>query len=111
MDGTIAGWCSLSPYRPGRMALRFTAEISSYVDQACHCQGVATALTNHAMAECPKLQIKTLFGILLERNIASRRMMEKWGSSSGDFFPGWQILMVKNADIFTMEKEWVFSER
>jgi L-amino acid N-acyltransferase YncA len=27
----IKGWCSLSPYRRGRMALRFTAEISYYV--------------------------------------------------------------------------------
>lgn len=30
-EGEIRGWCSLSPYRRGRMALRFTAEISYYV--------------------------------------------------------------------------------
>jgi len=28
LKGRILGWCSLSPYRPGRMALRYTAEIS-----------------------------------------------------------------------------------
>ena len=27
----ILGWISLSPYRPGRLALRFTAEVSYFV--------------------------------------------------------------------------------
>ena len=74
VDHAVAGWCSLSPYRPGRMALPFTAEISDYIDRAFHRQGVATRLIHHAIAECPMLQIKTLFGILLERNIASRQI-------------------------------------
>ena len=87
VDRTIAGWCSLSPYRPGRMALRFTAEISTYVDRAFHRQGVATGLVNHAIAECPKLWIKTLFGILLERNTASRQMMEKLGFQKWGYLP------------------------
>ena len=26
MDGRLAGWCSLSPYRPGPATLRYTAE-------------------------------------------------------------------------------------
>jgi phosphinothricin acetyltransferase len=85
MVGTvIGGWCSLSPYRPGRMALRFTAEISCYIDQAFHRQGIATALINQAMIECPTLKIKTIFGILLECNTASIGLMQKldfelWG--------------------------------
>lgn len=87
VEDTIAGWCSLSPYRPGRMALRFTAEISIYVDHGFHRRGVATGLINHAIAECPGLEIKTLFGILLERNIASRQMMEKMGFQRWGFLP------------------------
>ena len=86
-DDVIAGWCSLSPYRPGRMALRFTAEISTYIDRAFHRKGVATALINHAIAQCPKLQIKTLFGILLEKNIASRQMVEKLGFQKWGYLP------------------------
>ena len=31
IDGEVVGWCSLSAYRPGRMALRFTAEVSCYI--------------------------------------------------------------------------------
>ena len=87
VDYAIAGWCSVSPYRPGRMALRFTAEISTYIDRAFHRQGVATRLINHAISECPKLQIKTLFGILLEKNIASRLMLEKLDFQKWGFLP------------------------
>ena len=87
IDHVITGWCSISPYRPGRMALRFTAEISIYLDQAFHRQGVATNLINYAITQCPKLEIKTLFGILLERNIASRKMMEKLGFQQWGYLP------------------------
>jgi phosphinothricin acetyltransferase len=83
-----AGWCSLSPYRPGRLALRFTVEISCYIDHAFHRQGVATALINHAIAECPRLKIKTLFGILLQRNTASIAMMKKLGFEQWANLPG-----------------------
>src|SRR5215216_3523552 len=42
VDGGVAGWCSLSAYRPGRAALRFTAEISYYIARDYHRQGIAT---------------------------------------------------------------------
>lgn len=83
----MAGWCSISPYRPGRMALRYTAEISTYIDQAHHRQGVASRLIKHAIDECARLRIKTLFGILLERNIASRQMLEKLGFQRWGYLP------------------------
>jgi phosphinothricin acetyltransferase len=37
--GEIKGWCSLSSYCRGRMALRFTAEISYYVRGDLHRMG------------------------------------------------------------------------
>jgi phosphinothricin acetyltransferase len=69
------------------MALRFTSEISVYVGQAFHRRGVATRLISHAIAESPRLEIETLFGILLEKNIASRQMMEKMGFQQWGFLP------------------------
>src|SRR6186713_2775928 len=39
VDTDVVGWCSLSAYRPGRAALRFTAEISYYIASAHHGQG------------------------------------------------------------------------
>ena len=42
-DGQALGWLSLSPYR-GRSALARTAEVSYYVDYACHGKGIGSAL-------------------------------------------------------------------
>src|SRR5215212_4093924 len=68
VEGQVVGWCSLSAYRPGRAALRFTAEISYYIALAFHRQGIGTALIEHAAAACPALQIRHLFAIVLEGN-------------------------------------------
>lgn len=87
LDGKAAGWCSLSPHRPGRLAFRFTAEISYYIDSAFHRQGMATALVNHALAECPNLKIKNVFAIILERNQASLRLLEKIGFQKWGYLP------------------------
>ena len=83
----VAGWCSLSAYRTGRTALRFTAEISYYVALAFHRQGIGTALIEHAMAACPALQIRHLFAIVLEGNQASLRLLEKMGFEEWGYLP------------------------
>ena len=87
VNGNVVGWCSLSAYRPGRTALRFTAEISYYIARPYHRQGVATALIRHAIAACPRLRIKNLFAIVLEANEASRRLLEKMGFERWAFLP------------------------
>jgi len=75
----IVGWASLGEYREGRGAVRHTAEISYYVDYAYHRRGVGRALIEACLERCPKLQIKTLFAILLEDNAPSIRLLEKLG--------------------------------
>lgn len=87
VDGQVAGWCSLSAYRPGRAALRFTAEISYYIALAYQRQGIATALIKHAMAACPALQIRHLFAIVLEGNEGSRKLLEKMGFEKWGYLP------------------------
>jgi L-amino acid N-acyltransferase YncA len=79
VQGGVAGWCSLSAYRPGRAAFRFTAENSYYIGLAYYRQGIATALVEHALAACPRLQIKHLFAIVLEGNQASLKLLKKMG--------------------------------
>jgi phosphinothricin acetyltransferase len=79
VDGQVAGWCSLSAYRPGRSAFRFTAEISYYIHFAHHRQGLGTALVGHALAACPALSLRHLFAIVLEGNQARIRLLEKMG--------------------------------
>jgi L-amino acid N-acyltransferase YncA len=87
VNGQVAGWCSLSAYRPGRAALRFTAEISYFVGLKYHGQGIGTALVTHAIAACPTRQIKHLFAIVLEGNVASLKLLEKMGFEKWGYLP------------------------
>jgi len=87
LDGTIVGWSSLSPYRPGRMALRFTVEFSSYIHEQFRQKGVGSRLLAHAIAVSPQLGIKTLFAILLDKNSASTRLVEKFGFQKWGHMP------------------------
>jgi phosphinothricin acetyltransferase len=88
VDGEVVGWCSLSAYRPGRAALRFTAEISYYIALAYHRQGIGTALVKHALATCPALGIKHVFAIVLEGNQASLKLLENLGFEQWGYLPG-----------------------
>lgn len=85
--GTVTGWCSLSPYRPGRMALRYTAEISYYVHEQFRGRGLASALIAHAVDQSPQLGLKTLFAILLDVNKDSARLLEKFGFEQWGHLP------------------------
>jgi len=87
-DDQAAGYCSISAYRPDRMALRHTKEISYYVHEDYRGQGVGTALLEHAISMCPSLQIKTLFAILLDNNPASIALLEKFGFAQWGHMPG-----------------------
>jgi phosphinothricin acetyltransferase len=87
VDGRVVGWCSLSAYRPGRAALRFTAEISYYVDLAYHRRRIGTTLIEHALTACPVLQIRHLFAIVLEGNQASLKLLEKMGFEQWGYLP------------------------
>jgi phosphinothricin acetyltransferase len=86
-EGQVVAWCSISAYRQGRAALRFTAEISYYIDFAHHRRGIGSALVKHALAACPALQIRHLFAIVLENNLASLRLLEKMGFEKWGYLP------------------------
>lgn len=77
-DGVV-GWASLSPHRPGRAAVRHTAEISYYVDVRARGRGIATALIRACLERCPALGIENLFAIVLEDNAASLGLLEQLG--------------------------------
>jgi L-amino acid N-acyltransferase YncA len=87
LDGCVVGWCSLSVYRPGRAALRFTAEISYYVDTAHQGQGIGQALIRHALESSPALGIKNIIAVLLDRNEPSRKLLEKLGFQQWGYLP------------------------
>lgn len=87
IDRRVVGWCSLSAYRPGRMALRYSAEISCFIDQDHRGRGLASALITYAMTSCRKLEIKTLLAIVLEWNQPSIRLLERMGFQPWGFLP------------------------
>ncbi|MBI5950465.1 MAG: N-acetyltransferase [Chloroflexi bacterium] len=87
VDGQVVGWCSLSVYRPGRSALRFTAEISCYIDNNRQRQGVGRELVRHALEAAPSLGIKNIVAVLIDRNEASRKMVEKLGFQQWGYLP------------------------
>ena len=87
IDTRIAGYLTISAYRPGRMALRYTAEVSYFVHDGYHRRGIASSLLQHAIDMCPSLQIKTLFAILIDSNDASIRLLEKYGFEKWGYMP------------------------
>lgn len=58
VNNQVVGLCSLSVYRPGRKALRCTAELSYCVDISHYLQGVGSAVVCHAINACPTLGIE-----------------------------------------------------
>jgi L-amino acid N-acyltransferase YncA len=83
----VIGWISFSPYRSGRQALRFTAEISYYIHRDYWSRGVGSQLLEFAINEAPKLNFSVLIAILLEYNIASIRLLEKFAFEKWGFLP------------------------
>jgi phosphinothricin acetyltransferase len=78
-DGKILGWLSFSSYREGRTSLRATIEISYYVHREFKRQGIGSKLVEHALDIAPKMGCKNIFGIILDKNEPSIRLMYKYG--------------------------------
>ncbi len=86
--GQLLGWASLSAYRPGRRALRGTAEISYYVARSARRSGIGRGLVDGCIARARALGISHLVAILLDENHASRALLEgcafeQWGHLPG----------------------------
>jgi L-amino acid N-acyltransferase YncA len=78
VDGRVWGWVSLSPYRPGRKALEITAEISYYIHSSFQRKGIGSALLKFALRAAPDYNIKNILAILMDRNMASVKLLEKF---------------------------------
>ncbi|MDC1221174.1 GNAT family N-acetyltransferase [Salibacteraceae bacterium] len=87
-DGKVVGWASLSDYREARPALSKVKEITFYVHQDFHRQGVATKMIDHLEQECNQLDIEHLAAILLSDNSDSRALLEKKGYFVFGLFEG-----------------------
>ncbi len=70
LDGVIAGFASLSPYRP-RAAYRTTVENSVYVDEVARGHGVGRALMNELIDVATKRGFHTIVAHIVDGHEAS----------------------------------------
>jgi L-amino acid N-acyltransferase YncA len=83
----IVGWCSLSPHRPGRKALRNVAEISYYVHKDNRRKGVANLLITYTIEKAKQIGFNNLITILLDLNKPSIYLLEKFGFKKWGHLP------------------------
>jgi len=83
----LIGWCSLSPHRPGRKALRTVAEISYYIHKDHRRKGVASSLINYTIESAKSMGFKNLISILLDLNKPSIYILEKFAFKKWGHLP------------------------
>lgn len=77
-NGTILGYATLSKYRGGRPALRSVVEVSYYIHRQYQRKGVGKALLAHSLDAARKLEFKHVFALLLDTNLPSIRLLERF---------------------------------
>ena len=85
--GRVVGYCTLSPFRPGRQGMAGIAEISYFLDFSVHGEGIGSALITHAMADCERIGKKSLIAILLDINPRSTNILKKFNFTKWGHFP------------------------
>ncbi len=88
VDDVVAGWLSISPYRAGRGALRYTVEISYFVHSDYKKMGIGSQLLVYGINAARRLHYKTAIAIILDKNEASVKLVEKFGFHRWAFLPG-----------------------
>ena len=86
-NSKVVGWCSLSPHRPGRKALRSVAEISYYIHKDHRKKGIANSLITHTIKSAKALGFKNLISILIDLNKPSIYILEKFGFEKWGHLP------------------------
>lgn len=87
VDGVVAGYASLSPYRP-HDAYASTAELSVYVDAAYRGQGIASGLIEQLLLlarTCGELHV--IVFVIAGGNAASVSLHERFGFAYGGTLP------------------------
>jgi phosphinothricin acetyltransferase len=86
VEKTIAGWLSFQSFY-GRPAYHKTAELSIYVSQQYHRQGIGEQLLKHAIAQSPHLGLNTLLGFIFAHNQPSLQLFAKYQFQQWGYLP------------------------
>lgn len=93
-DKQVIGYSTLSKYREGRAALKKVVEVSYYIHNQHHQKGVGTFMLNALLNYAKELDFKFALAILLDTNIGSIQLLEKFGFQQWAHFP--EIVELKN---------------
>lgn len=93
-DNKTIGYFYFSPWRSGREALKYTAEISFYLAKDYRAKGIGSKTLQASIEQAQKKNLKFLIAILLDINTASKALLEKFGFSVAGHLP--QIANLKN---------------
>lgn len=85
--GKVVGYLHVSSYRQGRAALRFAVEISYFIHRDFHRKGIGSQLLEQGIKMCGDLKYRTLLAIIMEPNIASAKLLEKYGFEKWGYLP------------------------
>ena len=83
----ILGYATLSQYRGGRPALRYAVEVSYYIHKVHQRKGLGTILLKYALVTAKELGFKHAFAILLDTNLPSVHLLEKFDFLKWGHFP------------------------
>ena len=79
IDGIVAGYASLSPYRP-KEAYKSTVELSIYIHQEYRGKGVASKLMAHILEHAKETEtLHTVVSVITAGNAASTALHERFG--------------------------------
>lgn len=77
-EGTIIAWISFQSFH-SRPAYNATAEISIYIAEGHRGKGIGSFLVEKALAECPRLGIDNVVGLVFGHNAPSLALLKKFG--------------------------------
>lgn len=78
IENIVCGYATLSSYRGGRPALRTVVEVSYYIHQDHQRKGLGTTLLKKSLVLSEELGFKHAIAILLETNLPSIQLLEKF---------------------------------
>lgn len=87
IENRVVGYCTLSPYRPGRKAMSTVAEISYYLDYSFHGKGIGATLLKYVISDCDRIGKKSLIAILLDINSPTIGLLEKFNFKKWGHLP------------------------
>lgn len=87
LDGAYAGWISFTDFK-SRHAYHKTAELGIYLEAKFRGKGLGDACLQHALEQCPHLNITNLTGFIFGHNEPSLKLFYKHGFEKWAFLPG-----------------------